>query len=243
MAVTAYHGDSALKEKFVAEMKWHREQDMILQGAAGEGEGLEWKGCCIACGVHSMSRIEGKEYEAYNHKLWETLIGVPMWMAHLCESIFEGLTEEESKEFPIQFAESVQCGTGLDSLRPAFSIFVLESIRENARDDGKAAIDQVISLWRRIGSGEEVSEEEWSAARSAAESAERSAESAAWSAAESAERSAWSAAESAWSAAESAAWSAESAAWSAWSARPAAWSAAWSKFRDELLRLVSGGTK
>ena len=81
--------------------------------------------------------------------------------------------------------------------------------------------------------------------RSAAESAACSAESAAWSArsaAWSAESAAWSARSAAWSAArsarsaaESAAWSARSAAWSARSAarsarsaaRSAAWSAAW----------------
>jgi len=82
----------------------------------------------------------------------------------------------------------------------------------------------------------EITEEELSAARSAAWSAY----SAAWSAAESAARSAaWSAYSAAWSAASSAAWSAESAAYSAaysaaesaarsaaWSAYSAAWSAA-----------------
>lgn len=240
MPVIAYHGDETLKEKFVTEMKWHREQDMILQGSTGEGEGLEWKGCCIACGVHSMSRISGEKYRPYDHKLWETLIGIPEWMAHLCESIFEGLPESEAKEFPVQFAEAVKCGADLDLLKPAFSIFVLESVRENASDDGKAAVDQVISLWRRVEAGGKVSVGEWPAAWSAAESAAESAvRSAAWSAARSA------AASSAWSAASAAAWSAgwSAAASSASSAWSAARSAAWKKFRDELLRLVGGGGK
>ncbi|TXH09127.1 MAG: hypothetical protein E6R04_09005, partial [Spirochaetes bacterium] len=148
MPVLAFHGNTELREKFVEEMRWHRDQDMILQGSIGEGEGMKWRGCCIACGVHSMSRIEGNKYKPYDHKLWETLIGIPEWMAYVCESIFEGLPEEEAREFPVQFAEAVKCGKDLDLLRPVFSIFVLESIRENARADGRAAIDQVIALWR-----------------------------------------------------------------------------------------------
>ena len=66
-----------------------------------------------------------------------------------------------------------------------------------------------------------VSDDELSAAGSAAWSAGSAAWSAAWSAAPAAWSAAWSAAPAAWSAA----WSAGSA---AWSAAPAAWSAAWS---------------
>jgi len=80
----------------------------------------------------------------------------------------------------------------------------------------------------------EPTEENRTAAESAARSAESAAWSAAWSAARSAESAVWSAA---WSAARSAARSAESAAWSAAesaarSAESAAWSAAWSAARS-----------
>jgi hypothetical protein len=101
-----------------------------------------------------------------------------------------------------------------------------------------------------------------SAAWSAAESAAWSAESAAWSAWSAAKSAAWSAESAAWSAAESAAesaaWSAESAAWSAagsaaksaaesaaWSAESAAWSAesaARSAANKMLLQMIKDAT-
>ena len=138
-------------------------------------------------------------------------------------------------------------------------ISALRDCRPNARPDGQAAIDLVIALYQRQLAGDEPAQAEWDAAematrpthwvsesalpiesaalwaRSAAHSAAQfasSRESADWLARE-LEQLVWAAAESsAWAAAESAALAERS------SAMLAARSAAYSRYADELVRLL-----
>ena len=187
----AFNGDAKLQADFIAGMEWHYEQDRIRQRTYGRTcSEEEFRGCAIACGIHTLALMRGENLDTSEHKNWE-LIGVPEWLARLIDSVFEGLSVDEAREFPVQFARAIRLGKDLDSIKPGIMIYILQSCRSNADVNGKAAIDQVILLWGRVQSGQSVSDDEWSAAESAAQSAE----SAVWSAAESA---VWSAARSAW---------------------------------------------
>src|SRR6185312_447177 len=235
----AFHGDQAIKDKYLARVRAHRAADAITQGIGWE----KGKGCAIGCTL-----------EAYDHSLYPIELGLPEWLARLEDRIFEGLPKAEAMAWPEAFLEAITPGANLEPVRPKLALRRIDRLialqNGNAGKHG-AAIDAVIAQTvaaltqvrqcheAEIGgdtcvitAARSAAESAWSAwsAWSAAESAWSAAESAARSAAESAARSAAeSAAESAWSAWSAAASAARSAAGSAaWAARSAAWSAAWS---------------
>jgi hypothetical protein len=210
----AFHGDPAVKQKYLARLKAHHEADEIIQGGGWDGS----HGCAVGCTLNK-----------YNHSAYEDELGLPRWLAYLEDRIFESLPLVDAQRFAVDFLESVPVGADvknvhwkLASQRHTRDRDRLLSNPEPYAKQCVAALDLVIAYCDSRVKTKSAAE----SARSAAESAAWSAWSAAWSAAaESAAWSAWSARSAARSAtAESAA---ESAAWSAaWSARAAAESAA-----------------
>jgi hypothetical protein len=212
----AFHNDAAIKNTYVARIQSHADADEIIHGKYWENG----KGCAIGCLIHGS-----------DHAKLADVLGVPLAICRLVDQLFEGLPNEKSKRFAVEWLSVIPVGVDLSRVQWKFLHWLLtEELagREHPlmRDVVRQCADVLVPLTK----GELVDiQAAASAARSAAWSA-ASARSAAWSAA-SARSAAASAAESAAasaaaSAAESAAWSARSAAWSA--ARSAARSAAWS---------------
>ncbi len=249
----AFTDTTMTKPELVAEMKWHQEQDNFMKGTYSD---LGGKGCAVGCAIMSLNKKKNLNIYVGSHDSYEPHFGVPAWLARLEDEIFEGVSIERSKIWPVEFIEAINEGSDLEKIKKPFIALVLKSTLKNfdhkKYPEVKAAIEGSIKFWET----EYESEAAESAAESAAEPAARSAaesaaEPAARSAAESAAWSAaWSAAESAAepaarSAAESAAWSAaRSAAWSAArsaaepAAESAAESAAFEYYADELLKLI-----
>jgi hypothetical protein len=218
----AFHGDPAIKDKYVARVRQHAAADAIVKGQYWENG----KGCAVGC------TIEGSEHARY-----ETELGIPEAIARVEDYLFERMPNEDAKTFPLRLLESIPVGADLSLVPTNLIIFILDDLQNVKEVKEDAAVSKAISdtagLWKKVAAGKKVEASAWSAAESAAESAAWSAarsaaESAAWSAARSAARSA------AESAAESAARSAaESAAWSA------ARSAAAKRYGDALVRLCA----
>jgi hypothetical protein len=230
--MNAYLDKPELKEAFVKEVEKHRKADAIVQGTYGEENG-SWRGCAVACSLRSLAILNGEKLhtEYRDHKEYETKLGIPQWLAHLEDTLFEGMPTNDAKKWPEQFAKAINVGADLQPVKYKFCAYLMkENIhRVLALEISDELKEQVVSAIRGVLSLHENALETgmWD------ESAERSAASAAWSAAKSAARSAaWSAARSAESAARSAARSAESAAASAESA------AAYLKHSKELLKML-----
>lgn len=112
----AFHGDFKLKEKILKRLRDHYEADEIIKGQYWEGG----KGCAVGCSVHSS-----------DHMKYEELLGINYLIAHLEDSIFEGLPNEQAKEFPIQFIEAIPVGANLDSVFYKFAINSLKRSRKH----------------------------------------------------------------------------------------------------------------
>ncbi len=201
--LTSYKNDKGLKEIFVDEIIRHREADMIIQGTYGKENGT-WKGCAVGCSIHSLNLKLGKDYDTSDHSVYEKELGIPEWLARLEDTIFEGLTVEESKSWPEKFAKAIPVGVNLEPVKWKFCSFIL---KEN--------IERVLTLDIK----DELKKQVVDAIRGVLSVNERAIETGTWD-----ESAAW-----------SAAWSAESAARSAWSA---AESAAYTRYSEELLRLL-----
>ncbi len=224
-AMLAYHGNDEIKKAAVSKITAHAEADEIVKGIYWENG----RGCAIGCQI-----------ESGNHMEYENRFGIPVMLARLEDTVFEGLPNVSAKEWPLRFMGAIKPGQDLSLVGWKFLHWLLTDEKATpginhllVRDAIKQCADVIYPLTQ----GEKV---DASAARSA-ESAARSAESAAWSAgsAESAARSAAWSAGSAESAARSAARSAESA---ESAARSAAWSAersaAYKLMADKLIELI-----
>ena len=209
-ALTTYHGDPKVKAKLLRRIAAHEKADRLTQGTYGTMNG-HWRGCAVSCSLATRNgTYHGKQVDTGLHAEYPKQFGLPEWLAHLEDRIFEGLPRDEAMQWPRRFAEAIPVGVSLDGLADELAIARLreeclplsETWPESIRAEVVAAIEQVIAALE--GKGDRSAA--WAAARSAAWAAASAAASAAW-AAESAARSA----RSAESAAESAAWSAESA--------------------------------
>jgi hypothetical protein len=201
----SYHNDQALKQKYVNRMQAHIDADELIRGIGYENG----RGCAI-----------GGTLNKYEHEGFPKELGLPVWLAHLADFIFENLPDDKYSTFPLKLLQAIPIGVDVEPVRHRLAILRLTPLAE-ANPSVREVIISIITLHQRALANNPPTDDEWSAARSAAYSAARSAaDSAARSAAYSA---AWSADSAAYRPAYSAAWSA---------AYSAAWSAAWSAARS-----------
>lgn len=142
----AFHGDPAIKEALLRQLRAHRQADEIVKGQYWEGG----KGCAVGCTVHSS-----------NHMLYERLHGTPEVLARLEGPIFEGLSNAKYKEFPIAFIEAIPVGSDLSLAWPLFAVSLME---DAAKYDETRFCQAVADLYKRIVAGGAVPKEEWLAA-------------------------------------------------------------------------------
>ena len=98
----AFHGDPAIKEKYLARLKAHHEADEIIQGTGWENG----HGCAVGCTLNN-----------YSHVAYETELGLPQWLAYLEDRIFEDLPPVDAQRFAVDFLEAVQTGSDVGKVR------------------------------------------------------------------------------------------------------------------------------
>lgn len=230
----AFFSDEAIKQKYIARVDGHIKADNLVRGQGWESG----RGCAVGCTL-----------EGYNHKAYETELGIPEWLAHLEDKLFENMTREKSKTWPKVFLEAIAPGVDLESVKSPFLIIVLEhalksldacGFDQKAVQGSRAVVLEIIRCHKGASESEweAAREAAWAAARAAASEASGEARAAAIEAASAkvevartasraAEIVAWSAreaADAASTAADAALWAAASAVfWAAKAAREASW--------------------
>jgi hypothetical protein len=223
MSMLAFHGKRTLKVAMLREVRKHENADQIVAGHYGMENG-KWTGCAVGCSIRSLALIQKRKLDTSDHMLFESEAGVPVMLARLQDTLFEGLPESERVSFPRKFWTAIQPSADLSRVGWKFLYWLLTEELEGrdhplVRDAIKQCADVLVPLTK---------------GRPVDASAAWSAESAAWSAAWSAEGAARSAARSAASAARST----ESAAWSAASAARSTESAAYTRMAAKLIALL-----
>ena len=199
----AFKNEPKIKEKLLIQLQNHYDADEIIKGQYWEGG----KGCAVGCTVHSDS-----------HYCYELELGIPMWVAYLEDTLFEGMPNKDAKEFPLKLIKAIP--TGFSNWQHIYHKLCIHILEKECKNTDHPLVKQAICDIITLHKGESLDKAAWGDAYSAAYSAaEFAAESAAWSAAhcaaESAAHCAYSADSAAGSAAYSAARSARSAAYSA----------------------------
>lgn len=106
----AYHGDKAIRKKYLDRVKAHYKADEIIHGTYWQ----DGKGCAVGCTVHSNS-----------HEAYETELGIPRLLARLEDGIFESLQNGRAKEWPVQFLSAIKVGADLSDIWPQFAVWLL----------------------------------------------------------------------------------------------------------------------
>ena len=130
----AFSGDKKKKEFYVKRMDEHIRLDNLVQGQGWENG----KGCFVGCTL-----------ENYSHSEFEDKGIGPLWLAHLADCIFEGLSKKDAKWFASNFYKKMKVGVDLDLVRKEFLIFInemnLEAVKNLRIDDSlkKEVIDSI----------------------------------------------------------------------------------------------------
>jgi hypothetical protein len=190
----AFHGDPALKEKYLERVRAHRAADELIKGT-GWANG---KGCAVGCTLHR-----------YSHAAYESELGIPRVLAHLEDRLFESMPNAKAMEWPEQFLAAIKPGADLSLVWPQFAVWMLTDpqygvLQYATTEQTRKSIGAVADLYAREATGETVPETEWRAAAAAADAAADAAYRAADAAADAAYRAAAAAADAAYRAA--AAW-------------------------------------
>jgi hypothetical protein len=111
----SFHGDQAIKDKYIARLQAHYKADEIIKGGYWENG----KGCAVGCTVHSSE-----------HDSYETELGISWRLAIIEDSIFENLPNEQAKEFPIQFLEAIPVGVDTELVFKKFIIWSLIDLKD-----------------------------------------------------------------------------------------------------------------
>lgn len=142
-----FHGDPAIKEKYLTRLRLHRAQDEIIQGVYWENG----KGCAVGCTIHAST-----------HQAYEDELGISRIIATLEDRIFEGLPNILAKDFPIDFLEAVPVGVDIGIVFYQFMRWLLVEVNgviQYVQD--KKIITDVADLFDRHLKGEKVKKEEW----------------------------------------------------------------------------------
>jgi len=133
-----------IKDELIAEAIQHREQDMLIKGEYWDGH----KGCSVGCFV--------KTNDDPHEKLAERS-GMPEFMHHLQDTIFEGLPGATRLKWSERFFKAAPVGLSHEQydiqIKAPFLVFVLQStlgtFDHEKFPDVKAAVDGSIALWQR----------------------------------------------------------------------------------------------
>src|ERR1700688_2215079 len=117
----AYQGGIS-KDDFIAEIKSHMEKDLFIKGTYKEIDSKNsFKGCAVGCSIQSIKNINK------DHSLYEKYLGIPIWLAKIEDSIFEGLPFDLSKEWPLRFSMAIKVGANLNRILPKILIWIIKS--------------------------------------------------------------------------------------------------------------------
>jgi len=130
----AYLADPKIKAKYLKRVKTHAQADEIVKGQYWK----DGKGCAVGCTIHSAE-----------HMAYETELGIPVMLARLEDTIFEGSSNTYAKTWPERFLKAIKPGADLSKVGWKFQHWLLLDSKEGVI---RFASEQDKELFETIGS-------------------------------------------------------------------------------------------
>ena len=164
------------KDDLLASLARHRAENRLMKGRYWTTFG-GGRGCAVGCTIHDFA--PGREAK---HAEYERLFGIPESLAHLEDTIFEGLPEDAAQIWPERFVRAISPGADLSRAGDEWLLWLLAGEGSPlAQWHGEPWVAGVAALYRRRLRGDEPDAHDWAAAR-AAKAARDAARDAAWDA-------------------------------------------------------------
>jgi len=165
----AFNNDKEFKDQMIAAAISHREKDEYIAGCYAKMNG-SFKGCSVGCSLFDVKGIKGVEVgEEYNdHQLLAKELGIPEFICHLQDSIFEGLPDSERFKWTERLFNSIPLGVDLTPVLPRLLLKTLDRLPKTDNQDVEDAIKgvkNVLISWAETGIADV--EAAWAAAYSA----------------------------------------------------------------------------
>jgi hypothetical protein len=112
----AFHNSPETKLLYLTRVANHAVMDEVAQG-------FYWQnghGCAVGCTIHGS-----------DHTLYEIELGVPTTLARLQDHMFESMTPEQAKLFPLAFIAAIPVGANLENILTLFASAVLTSLSQS----------------------------------------------------------------------------------------------------------------
>ena len=159
----AYHGQQAIKDKYLARVAAHRAANELIRGTGWDAD--RNKGCAVGCTLDN-----------YDHAAYETELGIPRLLARLEDGIFESLPIDQAMEWPERFLATIRPGADLSLVGPRFLRWLLADPKDGVlrfaqTDQQRSSIQGVADLYARQIEGHPPNSEDWNAAADAADAA------------------------------------------------------------------------
>ena len=107
-----------------------------------------------------------------DNKIYEIEFGIHATLAHLEDVIFEGLPNEVSKNWPIDFVSSINVGADLSLVFAKFYVRIATDQEHGFQQyTNDKRVHHVADLYKRTIAGDTVSSKEWDDARDAMDAA------------------------------------------------------------------------
>ena len=92
---------------------------------------LEGKGCAVGCTIADFCGFEiyKNDFDMRScipdiHEQYETLFGIPRYLARLEDCLFENMPKNRSLTFPIEFIDSINVGSDLSGVGKKFLSYI-----------------------------------------------------------------------------------------------------------------------
>ena len=130
----AYHNDPKVKQEIMDQLQEHYRHDEIIQGTYWQ----DGKGCAVGCTIHSD-----------DHMLYEPQFGIPVALALIEDELFESLSNDKAKEWPIAFMSAIQPGQDLSmvSWRLLYWTMTQDAVFDSKFDDLFKDVEELFSTW------------------------------------------------------------------------------------------------
>ena len=150
----AFHGEQSVKDKYLRRIAEHRAVDELVRGATGK----DGKGCAVWCTL-----------DKYEHRAYETELGIPQSLARIEDALFESLPIDYAMQWPSEFLLAISIGADLSMVADKFLHWLLVDpvdgvIRFAKTERSMEAISDVGNLYARKISGEKIPTVDWRAA-------------------------------------------------------------------------------
>jgi hypothetical protein len=158
MTMLAYPGGEAQKAAIIAELQEHADHDRLVKGQYWQNG----KGCAVGCTIRSGNHVE-----------YESRFGIPVMLAQLEDSIFEGLPNEEAIKWPIQFMSMIPVSADLSLVGWKFLDRMLQRLFARIDASSRVHIDcaSALDIVAKKAMGESVTAADVNYAASAANAA------------------------------------------------------------------------